>query len=433
MKIHLLNRILVIGLMVLLVAPVQAVEEKDLIAILQSSAGAPAKCAACQQLRINGTAQSVATLAGLLGAERVGHAACYALEGMPYPEADDALRNALTKTSGSMKANLVDSLGWRRDEAAVPLLAPLLSDGDTTLAATAASALGRIASQDAVAALSTAREHANPTVRNAVLEALLCCADDRFTAGDVSDAAALYRDLFSAKVPLTIRSAAWRGWVLSDSDQRARLVLQALEGTDEPLQHAALKLVRELKDAHVVTTCLGQWDSLDAEAQLAVLDAHMAFGAEASKTVAKAGQSPYVTVRIAAWQALAELNDPAMISALAHAATLTEEAERDAARDTLRRIHGPGVREALLTHLKRADAAEKAELLLARRPSCSLPWGNGETTRSYRCCSNTPVPRTNPCDWPPWPRCIVWPYLRRFRLCSIYWPGHRRLPIGARR
>ena len=71
MKIHLLNRILVIGLMVLLVTPVQAVEEKDLIAILQSSAGAPAKCAACQQLRIYGTAQSVSILESLLGAERV--------------------------------------------------------------------------------------------------------------------------------------------------------------------------------------------------------------------------------------------------------------------------------------------------------------------------------------------------------------------------
>ena len=42
MKIHLFKRILVIGLVTLVPSPAQAVEESDLIAILQSSAGAPA-------------------------------------------------------------------------------------------------------------------------------------------------------------------------------------------------------------------------------------------------------------------------------------------------------------------------------------------------------------------------------------------------------
>ncbi len=140
-----------------LAAPgVRADEEQDLIATLQSAAAAPAKCAACQRLRLVGTVKSVPALAALLGEERTSHAARYALEGMPFPEAVTALRQALGATSGPIKAGLIDSLGWRHDAAAVPLLTPLLSDADTMIAAAAASALGRIGGRDAIGALVSA-------------------------------------------------------------------------------------------------------------------------------------------------------------------------------------------------------------------------------------------------------------------------------------
>ena len=70
----------------------------------------------------------------------MGHAARYALEGMPYAEASAALRDAIGKTSGATRAGLIDSVGRRRDAAARPLLVPLLSDADATVAVAAASA-----------------------------------------------------------------------------------------------------------------------------------------------------------------------------------------------------------------------------------------------------------------------------------------------------
>ena len=220
MKTHFFNLILIIAFVILSTCSVHAVEEKELIAILQSSAGAVKKCAACQQLRIYGTAQSVPALAALLGQERVGHAARYALEGIPGQEATTALREALTKTSGLAKAGIINSLGWRHDAQSVPLLAPLISDADAVIAKETASALGRIGSDEAVAALKGARGNTNSTVRSAVLEALLVCAEKRLSEGNNSGAAAIYGDLLDADVPTTIRSAAWRGLVLSDGNQR---------------------------------------------------------------------------------------------------------------------------------------------------------------------------------------------------------------------
>ncbi|NLH16932.1 MAG: hypothetical protein GX455_10160, partial [Phycisphaerae bacterium] len=115
-----------------------AADEKELISILKSDAGVVEKCDACQQLRISGTLESVEPLAALLGDERIGHAARYALEAMPCPEAGAALRAAMDQTSGIVKAGLIDSLGWRRDTTAIPLVAKGLSDSDAVVAMAAA-------------------------------------------------------------------------------------------------------------------------------------------------------------------------------------------------------------------------------------------------------------------------------------------------------
>jgi HEAT repeat protein len=349
-----------------LLAPssVRADEEQDLIAVLQSAAGAPAKCTACQRLRVVGTVKSVPVLAPLLAEERISHAARYALEGLPFPEAVTALREALGTTSGSIKAGLIDSLGWRRDAAAVPLLAPLLSGADATIASAAASALGRIGGSEATAALVSLKE-APPAVQAARMESLLLCAEGLLAGGDANGAAALYRGLFVPNSPDRIRVAAWRGLVMADASGRGELILAALAGQDRPLHIAALKVLRELKDGPVIEACLRQWASLPADSQLAVLDAQLKLDPHSLEAVQTATQSPHLSVRIAAWQALADLGDPLAIPVLAKAAAAGETAEREAARDTLARLRGPGVREALLEYLAGAQPPEKAELLRA--------------------------------------------------------------------
>lgn len=365
MKSYSMPHVLLAGLILLAAPGVRADEEQDLIATLQSAASLPEKCAACQKLRILGTAKSVPALAALLSQERTSHAARYALEAMPGPEPGAALREALSQTSGPIKMGLVDSLGWRREPESVPLLTPLLSGTDATMAAAAASALGKIGGPDAIAALSAARDRVPPGVQSAVLEGLLQCAERLLAGGNGPGAAALYRDLYDTRFPPQIRVAAWRGLALSDAGQRVDLITKALGSTDRPLHLGALKLLRELGDADVTQACLRQWGSLPADSQLAVLDAHLKLGAEALPTVRAAGESPHLAVRVAAWQALADLNDPSTIPALAKAAARGEPAERDVARDALSRVRGSGMREALLACLNQAEPPEKAEVLRA--------------------------------------------------------------------
>jgi HEAT repeat protein len=365
MKPHSWYFLLLVGLLALVAFGARADEEQDQIATLKSTAGAPEKCAACVRLRIVGTVGSVPALAALLGEERTVQAARYALEGMPFPEAVTAMREALGQTSGLIKAGLIDSLGWRRDAASVPLLIPLLSGADNAVATSAASALGKIGGKDAIAALTSARDKASPALQRVVLESLDQCAERLLAGGDASGATAIYHGLFTPKFPEPIRIAAWRGLVLADSRQRADLVTTALSGKDRPLQLAALKVLRELNDERVVKACLREWKTLPADCQLAVLDARLKIGADARPAVLAATKSPHLSVRVAAWKMLGDLSDASAIPALAKAAASGEVAERDAARETLERMSGPGVREAIFSGLTTLAAPEKAVLLSA--------------------------------------------------------------------
>lgn len=361
MKTRLFHYILTAGLMTLSINTVRAAEEQNLITILQSSAGAVEKCSACQQLRIVGTTKSIPALATLLGVERVSHAARYALEGMPYAEAGAALRDALGTTSGPTKAGIIDSLGWRCDTDAVSLLAPLLTSTDHTLARASARALGKIGNEDAISCLKKAIVKANPEMKMTIMKALLHCAERRLNVGDDSNAAKTYDFLLGDEVPSAIRSAAWRGLVLSDSHRRPGLIIEALKDND----NVALKVVREIKDEPLIKACLGQWNSLPVKARLAVLDAHKQFGAEARITVRIASTDPDQAVRIAAWRAMAELGDVSLIPALTRAAAQGEPSEKEAAREALVRVHGPVMRETLLGYINEAGNAEKIELLNA--------------------------------------------------------------------
>ena len=354
---------LLVGLLMWTGTRLDAQVEQDLIATLQSGAGAPQKWAACQKLRVIGTAKAVPALAALLPQEGLSQAARYVLEALPGPAADTALREALAQTSGLLKAGVIDSLGWRGKEQAVPLLAPLLLNSDTNIAAAASSALGRIGGREAIAALSASRSQVAIAVQPTLLESLLKCAERLAASNDAAGALAIYHGLFTSNDPVPIRAAAWRDLVLADSEHRAELIINALQGADRPVQIVALKLLRELNDKGVVQACAAQWPSLTPEPQLAVLDAEVKLGAEALPLVHLASQSADLRVRVAAWQALGELNDTTSIPALARATVQGEPAEREAAIESLERLHGPDASQVLISQLDRSSTPEKAELL----------------------------------------------------------------------
>jgi HEAT repeat protein len=126
-------------------AEVMALPVPKLVALLRdTSATVYAKAKACQRLSVTGDRTAVAALAALLGDPALSHYARVALEPLPDPAADEALRKALTSVQGRLLVGVIASVAHRRDAKAIPLLAKLQRSPDPEVARAANAALARV-------------------------------------------------------------------------------------------------------------------------------------------------------------------------------------------------------------------------------------------------------------------------------------------------
>jgi len=173
--------------------------EPELLAVLRSDAAEADKAIACKKLAIKGSPAAVADLAKLLTNDRLSSWARIALEVIPGPEADAALRTAAGSLSGRLLVGTINSIGVRRDAAATAMLAGKLADPDAEVAAAAAAALGKIGTPDAAAALAKGVAAGGPRL-DAIAEAAVVCAERLLSTGKAADAAKLYEAVRTAKV-----------------------------------------------------------------------------------------------------------------------------------------------------------------------------------------------------------------------------------------
>jgi len=192
--------------------------ELSLLEVLRSDSTPAAKQFICRKLSIIGTQQSVPTLAAMLmqkpGSKQEPHPADmsrYALERIPGAAVDDALRNAVAKTSGTVKVGIINSLGQRGDSKAAVEIGKLIYDSDPVVAEASAAALGNIGGPDAVKALSEARDKTKDKLRMVVLDSYLKCADQMVAKGMKNQAMTIYKELSTEPAP--IGAAALRGMV----------------------------------------------------------------------------------------------------------------------------------------------------------------------------------------------------------------------------
>ncbi len=166
------------------------------------------KAKACQRAGELGVKEAIPALAALLSDPKLGTYARYGLEPMPDPAATDALRSALGKLQGPLRLGVIQSLGKRRDEKAVPALARYLTSSDAALAAAAASALGAIGGPEPVRALEPAFVKSTGPLKTAAGDALLACAEHYLAEGKRDAALSLYARLSQPGIPQPVRLAA---------------------------------------------------------------------------------------------------------------------------------------------------------------------------------------------------------------------------------
>ncbi len=124
---------------------IMALPSAKALAIVEDPAGSVyAKSKACMRLAVVGGKNAVPAIARLLDHPQLSVYARFALEPLPDPAVDDALRAALGKLQGNLLIGLINSIGKRRDTKALPALEKLRRGDDVAIASAAGAAMGRI-------------------------------------------------------------------------------------------------------------------------------------------------------------------------------------------------------------------------------------------------------------------------------------------------
>ena len=314
--------------------------EAKLIAVLTSEAPPKDKAITCKRLAIFGTKAAVPALAPLLADKDLASWARIALEAIPGPEADAALRKAAGRLKGLLLVGTINSISVRRDAKAVDLLIARLKDTDAEVASAAAEALGRIGSNQATSALEQFLPDAPPPVRSAVAYGCILCAERLHAQGKAAEAVRLYDAVRKEDLPKQRHIEAIRGAILARGSAGLALLVEQLHSPDKALFGIGLRTARELPGGDVTDALVGELGKL------------------------KPARRAFLIL------ALADRGDPKALPAVLAAVKSGPPNVRTMAMGTLEGIGNASCVPVLLAAALEADAAvaQKAKATLARLP-----------------------------------------------------------------
>lgn len=330
--------------------------ELQLIAALQTELPRNDKVTLCHELGRAGTKAAIAPLAALLENPELAHAARYALEMIPDPGVDAALREAAGRLKGTLLAGVLQSIGNRRDAAAVQVVAKAVGDADQAVAVAAATALGKIATPEAAAALK-------PMLGKcpSAAEAYLTCAA---TAQNPKEAHRLYGDILATKgtVQKSVRMAALRGQMLASGADDMALWEGALKSDDPDEAEIALRTALEFSKSEKVTKVIAQQLGNVPARQCRLCEVLAERGDVAAEpallALAKNGTGD-PEIRLAAVAALTRLDRTSVLPILTEMATAEDGAVATQARQLLVGFNGKEGESAILALLENTEVNKR--------------------------------------------------------------------------
>jgi HEAT repeat protein len=338
-------------------------KEHKLIGVLRSDAPPPEKAMACKRLAVYGSKDAVPALAALLSNEQLASWARIALEAIPDPAADDALRESLGKLQGKLLVGAINSLSVRRDAKAVELLASRLKDADVEVASAATAALGRIGNPDAASALQQSLVDSPPAVRAAVAEGCILCAEKFLAEGNSAEAVKLYDSLLKFELPKQRALEATRGSILARGAGGVPLLIEILNSPDKSYFKLGLQTARELPGGEVTKSLMAELGRMPPERQsLVILALADRSDAKALPAMLQAAKSGPDEVRVAAIRVLERIGDRTCVPDLLDAAQESKAEIAQAAVKALANIPDEAIDGDLAGRLPQATG--KARLVL---------------------------------------------------------------------
>ncbi len=339
-------------------------KERQFLAVLRSDAAPAEKAMACKRLSVYGTSEAVPALAPLLLDKELASWARIALEVIPGPAADAALRDAMNKAEGRLLVGVINSIAVRRDAQATEGLTAKLKSDDADVASAAAVALGRLGGEQPANVLVQALTEAPAVVRPAVAEGVILCAEKSLAQGKSADAVKLYDTVRQASLPKQRLLEAIRGAILARGFGGIALLIEQLESPDKAQLGIGLRTARELPGREVTETLAAEIKQLSPERQPLLLVA-LADRSDAAvlPAVLEAARTGPKALRVTALNLLIQLGNVSCVPALLDAATQGDLEVAQAAKETLSRLPGKDVDADLLNRLPQATGKARQALI----------------------------------------------------------------------
>ncbi len=340
--------------------------EKQMVTLLESKVASRAtKQFVCQQLWIIGSDESIPVLGRMLLDTETAEMACYALCSNPSSEVDRVLRYALDRVPDESKVCIINVLGDREDVASVDSLIGLIGAESPQVAQAVAKALGKIGGDKATETVKKARPTTSGDMRAVLTEAYLNCAEGYVDSKQPGKAFAIYTKLLDESESVLTRRAALVGALHTGDTRAADLLIATMQQDESILRSVAIANSAVLKGTDVTRRLITEFKTAAAPTQAQLIEALVQRDDPLVKDVVKAAaRSKDASVRVAAYNALAEIGDTSTVAllcdALEKAVTSTEV---DAVLSSLRRVEGEQISEAILDTISNASSPADTQLI----------------------------------------------------------------------
>ena len=339
------------------------VKSAELVAVLQSNAPKTEKVKAFKPLAVFGNKDAVPAIAPYLSDEQLSSWARIALEAIPDPACDEALRKAEIGLKGRLLIGVINSIGVRRDAKAVDALVKRLGDADPDVAVAAAAALARINGDAAAQALEKALATVPPAVRSEVADAVVRCAEKYLADGKKNEAIRLYDLVSKADVPQNRVLEAVRGAILARGSAGLPLLVDLLKSADKRQFALGLKLTREISASEVTDALLAELAQASPAQSLLLLALADRADHKSRDALLQAAKTAAGEVRIASIRGLKKAGDASCGPVLLDAALDVDADVSAAAVDVLADLPAKEIDELLAARLQSVSGDKRLVLI----------------------------------------------------------------------
>ncbi len=314
-----------------------------------------------------GTAASAQSLATLLEDGAFADDAAMALQRIPAPEVNGILHEALATATPPSRPRIITVIGHRGDNGAVGIISPLLRDDDEDVVRATAAALGKLATEDAAAALIKALPALRDTTRAAAWDALLACHAAALARHDTTTVRSITALLERAEAPphvgAGVRLAAWQ---TASARGAAGEAVKLMASDDPAARSAGAALARNRADRYALAGLVATLPTLPPASQIALMGVFEDRGVtEAATAVANLTSSTDSAIRRAALRTLRAAGTSDSVELLAKSAAEGSDEDRKVARQSLRLLSGIGVDTQVISLSRASPTAVRVELMEA--------------------------------------------------------------------